>query len=89
MPVGRSRQHALKPSDVQPAALGACPLQPAACRAARRWGSPTGTALWAAQTGEKVPDEAVIASLVRYDAELALPTVKIAGIAFGIEKDPT
>ncbi len=34
----------------------------------------------------KKPDEAVIAWLVRHDAELALPTVTIAEIAFGIEK---
>jgi len=32
------------------------------------------------------PDRAVIAWLVRHDAELALPTVTIAEIAFGIEK---
>lgn len=32
------------------------------------------------------PDEAVIAWLVRHDAELALPTVTIAEIAYGIEK---
>jgi predicted nucleic acid-binding protein len=32
------------------------------------------------------PDPAVIAWLVRHDAELALPTVTIAEIAFGIEK---
>ena len=30
------------------------------------------------------PDEAVMAWLVRFDAELALPTVTIAEIAFGI-----
>jgi predicted nucleic acid-binding protein len=34
----------------------------------------------------KQPNEAVIAWLVRYDAELALPTITIAEIAFGIEK---
>ena len=34
----------------------------------------------------KQPNEAVIAWLVRHDAELALPTVTIAEIAFGIEK---
>lgn len=34
----------------------------------------------------KQPDEAVIAWLVRYDAELALSAVAIAEIAFGIEK---
>lgn len=38
------------------------------------------------ETLKKVPDEAVIAWLVRYDAELALPTVTIAEIAFGIDK---
>ncbi|MDR9772173.1 type II toxin-antitoxin system VapC family toxin [Rhizobium hidalgonense] len=32
------------------------------------------------------PDEAVIAWLIRHDAELALPTVTIAEIAFGIQK---
>lgn len=35
---------------------------------------------------KKVPDEAVIAWLVRYDAEFALSTVAIAEIAFGIQK---
>lgn len=34
----------------------------------------------------KEPDEAVIAWLVRHDAELALPTVTIAEMAFGIAK---
>jgi predicted nucleic acid-binding protein len=34
----------------------------------------------------KTPDRAVIAWLVRNDAELALPTVTIAEIAFGIGK---
>lgn len=34
----------------------------------------------------KSPDPAVIAWLVRHDAEIALPTVTIAEIAFGIEK---
>jgi predicted nucleic acid-binding protein len=34
----------------------------------------------------KRPDEAVTAWLVRHDAELALPTVTIAEIAFGIAK---
>ncbi len=34
----------------------------------------------------KSPDPAVIAWLVRHDAQLALPTVTIAEIAFGIEK---
>jgi len=38
------------------------------------------------ETLKKAPDEAVIAWLVRYDAELALPTVTIAEIAFGIQK---
>lgn len=38
------------------------------------------------ETLKKTPDEAVIAWLVRYDAELALPTVTIAEIAFGIQK---
>lgn len=35
---------------------------------------------------KKQPNEAVIAWLVRHDAELALPTVTIAEIAFGIQK---
>lgn len=34
----------------------------------------------------KQPHESVMAWLVRHDAELALPTVTIAEIAFGIEK---
>ena len=34
----------------------------------------------------KTPNRAVIVWLVRTDAELALPTVTIAGIAFGIGK---
>lgn len=38
------------------------------------------------ETLKKAPNEAVIAWLVRYDAELALPTVTIAEIAFGIQK---
>ena len=38
------------------------------------------------ETLKKMPDEAVIAWLVRHDAELALPTVTIAEIAFGIQK---
>lgn len=38
------------------------------------------------ETLRKAPDPAVIAWLVRHDAELALPTVTIAEIAFGIEK---
>ncbi|MER9068885.1 PIN domain-containing protein [Mesorhizobium sp. M0902] len=35
---------------------------------------------------ERTPDEAVIAWLIRYDAELALPTVTIAELAFRIQK---
>ncbi|MBZ9967134.1 type II toxin-antitoxin system VapC family toxin [Mesorhizobium sp. BR1-1-2] len=38
------------------------------------------------ETFKKAPDEAVLAWLVRNDAELALPTVTIAEIAFGIQK---
>ncbi|KKX26250.1 type II toxin-antitoxin system VapC family toxin [Rhizobium sp. LC145] len=38
------------------------------------------------ETLKKTPDDAVIAWLIRYDAELALPTVTIAEIAFGIQK---
>jgi predicted nucleic acid-binding protein len=38
------------------------------------------------ETLRKTPDSAVIAWLVRNDAELALPTVTIAEIAFGIGK---
>jgi len=38
------------------------------------------------ETLKKVPNEAVVAWLVRHDAELALPTVTIAEIAFGIQK---
>ncbi|MGE3936965.1 MAG: type II toxin-antitoxin system VapC family toxin [Rhodospirillaceae bacterium] len=38
------------------------------------------------ETLRKAPDPAVIAWLVRHDAELALPTVTIAEIAFGIQK---
>lgn len=38
------------------------------------------------ETLRKDPNEAVIAWLVRFDAELALPTVTIAEIAFGIQK---
>jgi len=37
------------------------------------------------ETLRKTPDAAVIAWLVRNDAELALPTVTIAEIAFGIK----
>jgi len=38
------------------------------------------------ETLRKMPDAAVIAWLVRNDAELGLPTVTIAEIAFGIQK---
>ncbi|MGR9138636.1 PIN domain-containing protein (plasmid) [Rhizobium leguminosarum] len=38
------------------------------------------------ETLRKSPNEAVIAWLVRHDAELALPTVTIAEIGFGIQK---
>lgn len=38
------------------------------------------------ETFKKAPSEAVVAWLVRYDAELVLPTVTIAEIAFGIQK---
>jgi predicted nucleic acid-binding protein len=38
------------------------------------------------ETLRKSPDHAVTAWLVRHDAELALPTVTIAEIAFGIAK---
>lgn len=38
------------------------------------------------ETLRKSPDPAVIAWLVQHDAELALPTVTIAEIAFGIAK---
>lgn len=38
------------------------------------------------ETLKKAPNEAVLAWLVRYDAELALPTVTIAEIAYGIQK---
>ncbi|TIM31181.1 MAG: type II toxin-antitoxin system VapC family toxin [Mesorhizobium sp.] len=38
------------------------------------------------ETLKKSPDPAVIAWLVHHDAELALPTVTIAEIAFGIQK---
>ncbi|WP_320203778.1 type II toxin-antitoxin system VapC family toxin [Agrobacterium rosae] len=37
------------------------------------------------ETLKKAPDSAVIAWLVRHDAELALPTVAVAEIAFGIQ----
>ena len=38
------------------------------------------------ETLRKSPDAAVIGWLVRHDAELALPTVTIAEVAFGIQK---
>lgn len=38
------------------------------------------------ETLRKKPSEAVVAWLARYDTELALPTVAIAEIAFGIHK---
>ncbi|MDH0117917.1 type II toxin-antitoxin system VapC family toxin (plasmid) [Agrobacterium pusense] len=38
------------------------------------------------ETFKNAPDSAVIAWLVRHDAELALPTVAVAEIAFGIRK---
>ena len=38
------------------------------------------------ETLKNSPNETVLAWLVRYDAELALPTVTIAEIAFGIQK---
>lgn len=38
------------------------------------------------ETLRKSPNPTVIAWLIRYDAELALPTVTIAEIAFGIQK---
>jgi predicted nucleic acid-binding protein len=38
------------------------------------------------ETLRRKPDAAVIAWLVRYDAELGLPTVTIAELAFGIGK---
>ena len=38
------------------------------------------------ETLKKAPNEAVLAWLVRHDAEMALPTVTIAEIAFGIGK---
>jgi len=38
------------------------------------------------ETLKKAPDKAVVAWLVRHDAELALPTVTIAEIAYGIQK---
>jgi predicted nucleic acid-binding protein len=38
------------------------------------------------ETLRKAPSEAVLAWLVRHDAELALPTVTIAEVAYGIQK---
>ncbi|AIC30751.1 plasmid stability protein StbB 3 (plasmid) [Rhizobium etli bv. mimosae str. IE4771] len=38
------------------------------------------------ETLRKSPSEAVVAWLIRHDSELALPTVTIAEIAFGIQK---
>lgn len=38
------------------------------------------------ETFRKAPDPAVVAWLVRNDAELALPTITVAEIAFGIAK---
>ena len=38
------------------------------------------------ETLRKAPNKAVIAWLVRHDAELALSTVTIAEIAYGIQK---
>jgi predicted nucleic acid-binding protein len=38
------------------------------------------------ETLKKAPSENVLAWLVRFDAELALPTITIAEIAFGIQK---
>jgi predicted nucleic acid-binding protein len=38
------------------------------------------------ETLRKTPSEAVIAWLVRHDAELALPTITIAEVAYGIQK---
>ena len=38
------------------------------------------------ETLKREPNEAVIAWLLRFDAELALPTVMIAEISFGIQK---
>ena len=38
------------------------------------------------ETLNKVPDEAVMAWLIRHDAELALPTVTIAEVSYGIEQ---
>lgn len=38
------------------------------------------------ETFKKQPDPAVIARLVSHDAKLALPTVTIAEIAFGIQR---
>lgn len=38
------------------------------------------------ETLRKSPDPAVISWLIRHDAEIALPTVTIAEIAYGIHK---
>lgn len=38
------------------------------------------------ETLKKSPSEAVLAWLVRHDVELALPTVTIAEISYGIQK---
>lgn len=38
------------------------------------------------ETLRKIPDRAVVAWLTHHDAELALPTVTIAELAYGIEK---
>ena len=38
------------------------------------------------ETLKNTPDEAVMAWLIRHDAELALPTVTIGEIAYGIQK---
>jgi predicted nucleic acid-binding protein len=38
------------------------------------------------ETMRRSPDPAVMSWLTRYDAELALPTVTIAEVAFGIQK---
>lgn len=38
------------------------------------------------ETFRKSPDQAVVAWLIQHDAELALPTVTIAEVAYGIQK---
>lgn len=38
------------------------------------------------ETLRKAPDPAVVAWLTRFDAEIALPTIVIGEIAFGIRK---